>query len=184
MIAFLNCTQKSGKKPKRILHKRVFGENSFLAHPMVRSGTIRRGCRGCIPAPKRSSLAHARSLPQRLRREWEWGVPALGPQRARALRSTGAMAKPLSHPQHRSGPWGALSAAALGPEPQPHGAAADARPAAGSPPVPSPSERVYSYSQQNWFLFCLLLLFFSTPVCQYSALVARVALQYPCSRGS
>lgn len=135
----------------------------FWFTPMALSGTLRRGRRGCVPAPQRSRLAHARSwaprLPRRLRRERECGVSGSGPQRARALLGAMAAMEPLSRSPAPAGAGGCLVlnraalCAVVGPEPHPlrGGCRCSAGWGVESCPVP---EKVCSLPQQNWFLFC------------------------------
>lgn len=163
----------------------------FWFTPMALSGTLRRGRRGCVPAPQRSRLAHARSWAPVSHGGCGGSGNAECPARGRSgpgpCSAPWPRWSPSAAPQHRPAPEGASSLTAQlfapwsGPSLILCGAAADARPAGASSLVPFPRKSALFHNKTG---FCFVRFWFFEYSCQYSALVASVAPQYPCSRES
>lgn len=163
---------------------------------MVRSTAVV----GLYPRPQRGRLSAcaecAPRLPQR-RRERGCGGTGMRSPRARGRcgprprSAPGPRQSPSPPAQHRPGPRGAPSLTAQhfpprwGPNLILYGTAADARPPGAARLVPSPRERVLFFITKP-VLVSFGFAFLSAPqkVSKYSALVASVAPQYPCSKGS
>lgn len=152
---------------------------------------------GLYPRPQRGRLSAcaecAPRLPQRRRRrERDEESQRSGPLRVRAPLGARAAAKSLTPRPAPAGTAGcpvlncAALSAALGPEAHPLRDGCKMLGRLGRRVLSPPHVKEFSFSQQSRVLFRSVLLFLSTPqkVSKYSALVASVAPQYPCSKGS